>query len=696
MNAKEADLKFRECYGRDEIAGIQVDYQSFVPDTLKEKVAELKSILKDPTSVVVDRKYVLDEIEDLTSSYETIAEDRHEVVHIIPRNMSSIILGCSHIYDYEMCNFITPDVVRINGEKPISSRFTKVVYDAISLNDDAVFGPLTSLINTIIEYFDPNVVASVLRICIIKDSKSVYFTKERIRGYYEALINRENVIYANRYIPIAESIGHIYYKTTYTNVMDAITDKHGVYSLIAMGTSNVYGDSFKDAITQDIFNKITADVSGVEDSEFVTVLRYLKDQVVDWVKHKNLDERPEYPEAFKYINMNLFMSNLYTAGIHILGNSKQILDKFDTEIEQLDIDIYEGKYKKLDENAKEDDRTDNEERAKNRLDSLKKRRKDYLRLKSSISFLFVEILSNEKLALKVFDEDLVAMIILQEPPFDFGMNDVNSNVASTFIKRDFKPVQSVSINPYYVHFGEQELSTDNAKYLASVLSSLVHPNMRSAVALAGAYNFENLENIVNSLKYHYINSVEIYDNFVKGQIKRIEGFYNQYKSQFTLPDEIKPIFESGLDADKLIKINEIISDYFNEYTVDDSKTPKETEHARYEDSKNLFSSAAEEVKSMRAWLKDCEETTINILGQVDYVIENVTKVEVITSSKVSIKENKPVINLWPLTQSYEYEIEDVGKIGVTSQSDPTEGDTLKPGDIMHHRYGSRYKGTDPD
>ena len=77
--------------------------------------------------------------------------------------------------------------------------------------------------------------------------------------------------------------------------------------------------------------------------------------------------------------------------------------------EQLDIDIYEGKYKKLDENAKEGDRTDNEERAKNRLESFKKRRKDYLRLKSSISFLFVEILSNEKLALKVFDEDLIQL-----------------------------------------------------------------------------------------------------------------------------------------------------------------------------------------------------------------------------------------------------------------------------------------------
>ena len=686
MNAKEADLKFRECYGRDGITGINNNYQLFVPDTLKDKIIELKSIIETSKNFVIDRKYVLDEIEDLTSAYETIANTNPGPRVIVSRNMSSIVLGCSHIYDYEMCNFITPDVVRINGEKPISSRFTKVVYDAISLNDDVVFGPLTSLINTIIEYFDPNIVASVLRICIIKDSKSVYFTKERIRGYYEALMNRENVIYANRYIPIAESVGYIYYKTTYTNVMDTITDKHGVYSLIAMGTSNVYGDSFKDTITQDIFNEITADVSGAKDSEFVTVLRYLKDQVVEWVKHKNLDERPECPEAFKYINMNLFMSNLYTAGIHILGNSKQILDKFDTEIEQLDIDIYEGKYKKLDENAKEGDRTDNEERAKNRLESFKKRRKDYLRLKSSISFLFVEILSNEKLALKVFDEDLVAMIILQEPPFDFGMNDVNSNVASTFIKRDFKPVQSVSINPYYVHFGEQELSTDNAKYLASVLSSLVHPNMRSAVALAGAYNFENLENIVNSLKYHYINSVEIFNNFVKGQIKRIEGFYNQYKPQFELPETIKPIFESGLDIDKLIKIDEIISDYFKNTT----STDDDTEFAKYKDSENLFCTAATEVKSMRDWIDNCKDTTNNILGQVDFVVGNITNDNVINSSIVSVKENKPVKDFWPLTQSYEFEIENDDN-AVQNFDDP-----LKPGDIMHHRYGSRYKGTDPD
>lgn len=682
MNAKEADLKFRENFGKDEITGIKFNYDEFIPETLKDALTNLKTLVDSDKPAVIDRKYVLDEIEDLLESYESIV--KFVTPGTVSKDMSMLILGCSQIYDYEMCNFITPDTVR-NSKEPMSSRFTKVVYDAITLKDDAVFEPLTSLINTIIEYFDPNVAAKVLSNCIIKHRDSVYFTQERIRGYFEALINRENVVYgSSKYIPLFESVGFVYYNTTYTSPLDVLTDKHNVYSLIAAGNNNVYGDVFKMFVTQDLLNEIFRENSGAEDDPCVLVLRHIKEDVVSWVKHKNLDERPECPESFKYIDMKLFMSKLYQTGIHIIGDAEEIIKKFDDEYEALDIAIYKGKYEGKDlENAKE------------RRAALKKRRKDYLRLKSSISLLFVEILSNEKVAYMAFNEEMVAMIVLAEPPFNFGMNDVHSNVSATFIKRDFKPVQSQSINPYYVHFGEQELSSENAKYIASVISALVHPNMRSVAALAGSYNFENLENTVKSLKYHYATSLEIFGRYLDGVIKRITGLRSQYGTKKVtdpdnplilhvgdcdgFPEEVLKIIDSGLDIDKICELEKLL----------DAHTQDEP---LWDMAYQYIDPSVRDVCHMKKWLDSVTESTKNIISQIDYVLDNIKDNNVILSANVSTKENKPVINFWPLTQSYEYEIEN-DNVAVN------EGDglnNLKPGDIEHHRYGSRYKMTDPD
>ena len=51
-----------------------------------------------------------------------------------------------------------------------------------------------------------------------------------------------------------------------------------------------------------------------------------------------------------------------------------------------------------------------------------------------------------------------------------------------------------------------------------------------------------------------------------------------------------------------------------------------------------------------------------------------------------LDENKPIKNFWPITQQYEFEIKEEPIL-----KDPTDPNRdIKPGDIYHQRYGSRY------
>ena len=673
ISAKEADFKFKEMYGADfKDNGIKVDYSDFIPDSIAKTFNALRDINDFGISekIVYDKSFVLSEINDLISSYELIKSNCPYAN--ISRDMSSLIIGCSHIFDNEMCNFVTSDV-GYGSKKPLSSKLTSVVHDALQIidnteklevNDNSVDEALTSLINTVIEYFDPIVVARVLYSIINKNRAHVFFTKERIKGYYEALINRENVIYSGKYIPIAESVGYTYFDLTYTNPMDILTDAHGVYSLIKMGTNVVYGDIFKQTITDELLKAILGNASGKKDSQTILVLKYLKDEVVSWIKHKNLDERPECPKSFEYIDIKHFLSNLYMSGIHILGDSEKIISKFDNEYEDLDIKIYNGKFK--DEEL---------EKAKNRLAAIKERKTEYIRLKSHISFLFMEIMTNEKMIYKVFDETLAASIILTEPPFDFGMNDICMNVASMFVKNDYAPMDTTPINPQYIHYGDGDISTPNAFYLASVIASLIHPNMRSVSAVASIYNFETLEVAMKSLNFNCVKAHDIYNKVVESYEVRIKGVCKQYESD--IPEEVSKLVESGVDLDVAKNLSNIIKDH----KVD----PK------YNMVISLISPTVDEILDMKKWIDGYDESFKNIFKLMEEIKCNINCDKCIHTGRSMREEQKPPRDFWPIYQSYYYPIVDK-----FSGANDTNTATYTRGDIINERYKTRYKVTNPD
>ena len=384
------------------------------------------------------------------------------------------------------------------------------------------------------------------------------------------------------------------------------------------------------------------------------------------------------------------MSSLYISGIHILGDANEIMNKFDTDIEKLDEDLFKG-------NIKPEDI----DKSKARLENLKKRRLSYMRIKSAISLLFTEIMSNEKVVYQIFDEELVLRIALLEPYFDFALNDVNSNVDNSFFKRNFKPlINSGSINPYYIHFKEQELSSDESKYIATVLSTLIHPNMKSIVAVAGILNFENFDLAIKSLKYNYLDSLDIYNNIIISMKDRIKGICSQESS--SLPKEIVEKIESInsiADMEDLSELKTLLEDVF----------AKDME-SYYNTSIDRIYNAVENAISSTKWIRSCRNTMERMVVRMYEIINNIASEEFKQSGRVSYSEGKPVLNFWPLTQSYEYDISKINNDHeysniISALPEGSEEDNvlpdgyverLEPGDVIHQRYSRRYSITNPD
>ena len=656
ITSKEADENFIKNYGTDKSG-------SFVPSTVTTAVTDLECIIEnDKISKDSNPEYTKVLIDEAIFAYSELAAsyERNGFGKTLPKAMSLIALSCSHVYDQEMCNFYTKDVGSNND--PLSSRFTYLVKrasDDIAKNkdDSELVESLTSLINTVVEYFDPRVVARVLAhiIPICKDSE--YFTYERIRGYYESLVMRENVIYGNSVSATSTLVWLKFIDLINPSAMDILTDK---YKLMWARDNGVREYALiKDWTTQMILDGIFKEN---DTSKSCEILRYIREDITKWIKHKDLSERPENPSTFEFIDMPSFMSAVYTTGIHSVGNTKEIVDKFDGIIANHEESIKNGK---LSESETES--------IKKTIEDVKARKMEYLTFKSSIAFLIQECTSNEIVAGKVFSPELALEILVKEPPLDFGMNDSNSCVGSLYSKRDFNPISSSPINPYYLHYGIGDISSKETDYMSYGLASLVHPGMKSIVSLAGSKNFSTLQITIESIKEALVRAKEIVSDSVIGGANRIISLSKNNK--FVLPENYSEMpFEYLLTSVEKIK---------KEMEESSSSKDKLKEVSSEERGLQI---AIDDMYSTLKWYIGYVASAKNILSQIKFVIDNVSTDECIVSAAQSIKENKPLKNFWPITQQYEYEIEE----DTAELSKNNYENTLEPGDIQRHRYGSRY------
>lgn len=646
ITSKEGDKYFVENFGKD------TGDVSFVPSVVTTALEDLKAAISRPVEEDHSAMYIKVLIGETIESYKSIFEKNGSKT--LSRDMSCIVIGNSYIFDNEMCNFFTKDVpTTIKDGK--SSRFTYLVTECLKDKDtlDNTVAELTSLINTVIEYFDPQVVAKVLKSVIEANKKSEYFTDSRIRGYFESLVMREKVIYGNEINFVDDLVWFNYINIIDPSPIDILEDKYKLYWAEENGVKEY--SKLKQFCTKIVINGVLS--SRVDPKDAFEVLRYIRNDVEDWHKHKDLSTRPENPSSFEQIDITQFVSVLYSNGMHVIGNTKQIVDKFDG--------IIEDQKKNLGTAKTEEEKED----TKKYIKEIEDRKTEYLTFKSLIAFLLQELTVNEKIAYKVFTPELVVDILVREPPKDFGLNDSNSCIGSLFTKRDFNPVGSTPINPYYIHYGHGDLSTPEAEFIATALSAHVHPGMKSIVALSGSYNFENLETTINSIKDAVIRAKDIAYSTITSWVNRVS---------------------SKNEKDRTEIENTICGFKFDDVETLAAKSKELADKVKDAGNNNPelidcgLLRILVEIETTSKWYCEYINSAKNIISQVEYVISNFTDPATISSARASINENKPLKNFWPITQQYEYEISEDPASNIVGEK------PLEPGDIEHHRYGSRY------
>lgn len=675
--AKEMDELFVESFGDkslgDPYSTVEKD---FFPIESFEKLEETKKLFDiKANDEKTWSKIVFDNIVEFRKSCEFVHDRyvKYTGKKVLPKDISTLILMSSNIFNLDdFTNFYTADVLN----KEFSSRFTKVFFDGIILSNikidnkpinDNVLPELDSLISTIIEYFDPRVVSYVMT--NLEKAYPEYFTSEKITNIHETLFNKEKIVYANDpNKPLSKTLSDYLTRESVT-AMDIITNKSNILKDVEVSNKSEITSIF----TVKLFN------SSIKDQ--IDVMRYIKDDIISWIKTIPIESRTKCPKTFDIIDMNSFVSDLYIYGLTRLGDAKNVIESYEKRIDEY-TDKLESE--EIDEKVKES--------IQKALNSLKESKDEYLTFKSMIAFLLQETVSNEDISSMIYTPDSVVNILVKEPPVTFGIHDSNSVISSLFVKRDFQPLSSKPINPYYIHFNRGDVSSKEAYLIAAYLAAVAHPQMRSLAACAGILDYESLETFVNTLKYHLYAAKEITYHGIKNVFMSLNNFISNYESNEKVKDgnseyvkALKDIYKSYSDCDTTKTYVDNLYDAVEKLPKNDIDP-----EAVCDDSYNIVT----ELKTLLAFYKDYLKKYENVESQVLFIINSFKDSFVVTSAIKSRDENKPIFNFWPITTQYEYEIEEPDPNYVDPKNEILNN--LKPGDVIRRRYSSRYSMTNPD
>lgn len=705
-------------------------------------------------------------IDNLSNMYKTIGEGyiQHNKAKtefntndiFIDTGISKLFLTFPGIYDKNsMYMFKSPDMVA----RQLNSNFTFVVDIAARYimkhlsekeNVTNIRESIMNLFNTTALTFAPSVVADIL-IAYLEDDLNVighnktksptdilelsfidlifYDKTSAMKMLFENLVIREGLIlssnnYAYMYNPdLGTDIG---FKTS-----DLVFDKLGKYIIKdpeeilddhnhnnwwdTILSNSVYNNYKKDLFTRALLNTTVFD-SGTEDN-VIKATRFIRKQITDWIKHKNLDERPDMPECFHYISMPTFMRYLYTYGVYHVGDIEFVVNKYDNTIENLEKEIKkdedgikvikeELENRKKEENSNKIESVNYEAKLKEdtkELESTKVAKKHYLTLKSLIAFLFEESISNEKISQMVFNFDTLLNILVFEPGIDNAMHDTYNGLTSLYVKRDFKPMGFNSINPYFMHYGIGDVLNDDTKYLARLYSGLVHTNNSSRVAMAPVYGFEEAVNVLNmvtiskirtnyAMNYNVFNSYRLL-NVNSSKCYSFEKCDPKEDKDFARFEELKKFIDSEMTKVQNNMLTYNILDVADKLEDDLNFL---CDHYKYEGKPYDIEQFIEIIKS----IKFVEKSYQNILGVYDTVIskfgDNALDKEVDQTNRLvnNCKSNgKKFFSLWPHIIQDSYPIDESIDNAPRSTEEVHHENfmDLEPGDIKSERYNTPFE-----
>lgn len=697
---KKSNDNFLEKFGRESVES------GFIPECVKTDFYTAENALKN-IGTKVD---ALEIIDDLIYSYGILNESRKNNFpdsKYISNGFSNIILLRDDIID-ENCfcmssssSLISLHGTNFKGSSPITFAIRKAFEACVNEKDDdnitKIVESVKSLIATIVEYFDPSVVAILLSGLYKEYSETTtvfkdLFSYDNVKKLFETLIIHENLVYDNKYLSADSSVGNIFFKSIFCyeksslDLAKKILEKGKELKDLLSISSRIPFDYYKENSITKVFIECMLSQSNNTAlyREKAKILKDIRENITKWIKHKDLSERPEMPEYFEFINMGNFVSTLYSSGIYILGD----IEKFTSEKEALMVDLDKeiSDIEKKEEKSEEDNEKLNNLKQKHA--AVKENYLSYLHLKSSISFLIEECTSNEKIATMVFEPETVISMILREPGVDNAMHDTHTCLSSLFIKRDFSPIGSTPINPYYIHYYNNDIdqSSKEALYMSDILSSRANPFNRSLISTSGIKDMYSLSSAIAAMKINIFES----SNIVKEQIDKFKSIIDEIKSNYETLKKDNDIegFEEYI-SDLEIVSNKEYPIEFNVLKNINAKTNDILDKlSKCDEAPSLYYHYFYDLKVYTDWYISYVSKVENFFGEFKFIASNANgeNDKCLSSAAISINENKPIKNFWPITQQYEFEIKEEPIL-----KDPTDPNRdIKPGDIYHQRYGSRY------
>ena len=608
---------------------------------------------------------------------------------------------------------------------------------------------ITQLLFTVANIFHPSVIANVLKFAMTNyktpntdtDDDNYKYEKRNILEYllkdeyeitiktlFETLVIREGNLLSNRldYTPglvvddktsvscddLVFSVLSGFVIKSFKDILDD-SNRNNWFNTIL---SNPVYDKFKKQLYTNALCNITVNIDSGE-NETINTCRYLREKATEWIKCADLSKRPNLPEPFEYIDITNYLETLYSYSIYHIGDVEATVNKFDAQIKELedsinklenptisaepvevDIDPTEVKEEerntedvKENSNASVDESSSEDKYLSSKKEKLKEivaRKKHYLTLKSLIGFLFLEILSNEKLCDKVYTPEFVLYVMMNEPGIDNAMHDIHSAIMALYSKRDFKPMSVPSNNPFFIHYGEgKDVASPEAKYIAKLLSGLAHYNMSSRVVASSVYSFRELGNAICSTgisfamyetyfvltlrnNFKYLTSYVECDNISDKTKKEISDTLHELVN---LCDNKKIISEKGVN-DVLSVINHLL----DEIKHAGDTVPSDLLYAEY--YSNIIKSAIVDYM-------DSAYRITNIYKVLYKIVDN-TSSDIARDTFLRDKsEGKTQYSLWPRIVQYEYPI--IAEDHVHKTREETHHDNfmdLEPGDITSGYY----------
>lgn len=711
---KKSNDRFLADFGKD-------GEKSFIPECVNEDFNKAEKMLKN-IGTKID---ALEIIDDLIYTYGILNESRKNNFpnsKYISNGFSNIILLRDNVVD-ENCicmssrkSLISISSINFKASSPVSFAIRKAFDTCLEEKDEnkinEIITSVKSLIATIVEYFDPTVVA-ILLAGLYESYKDIsattvfkeVFSYENIKPLFETLIIHENLAYDNKYIAPYSSVGHVFFKSVFCYEKSSLDLakkilKNGkeLKDILSMSNKVPFEYYKEECITKTFIQCILLQSDNFAlYREKAKILKDIRDNITSWIKHKDLSERPEMPEYFEFINMGNFISTLYSSGIYILGDIEKFTSEKELEMIKLDKEIKDIEKK---EQATEED-ISNLNTLKNKYANVKEKHLSYLHMKSAISFLIEECTANEKIATMVFEPETVINMILREPGIDNAMQDTHTCISSLFIKRDFAPLGSSPVNPYYIHYSNNDVdqSSKEALYMSDILSSRANPFNRSLISTSGIKDMFSLSSTIASIKINIAECSEVIreklDDF-KSIAPAIEASIKDIKYQ----DLEKKQIEFMKDVDEYISDLKAIANKEEPIEIEilkmvNNKTNEILDKIGEKGNdiwcEELHYFALNTLRVYLNWYISYVEKTENFFGEFKFIASNANGDTDIcnSSAAISIGENKPLKNFWPITQQYEFKIEED-----PIPEDPTDPNRdIKPGDIYHQRYGSRYKAS---